>query len=56
MLWDCYVMFAALKRGEAEMATGLASDGIIELAKCVGEIVSRQNAGKPHTAITSSRI
>lgn len=41
MLWDCYVVLAMLKRGEAEMATGLASDGITELAKDLSEIVSR---------------
>lgn len=41
MLWDCDVVLAMLKRGEAEMAAGLASSGITELAKCLGEIVSR---------------
>lgn len=55
MLWDCYVVLAMLKRGEAEMATSLASDGITELAKDLGKIVSRQIAGKSHTAMTSSR-
>ncbi len=42
MLWDCYVVLAILKRGETEMATGLASNGITELAKCLGKIVPRQ--------------
>jgi hypothetical protein len=55
MLWDCYVVLAMVKCGEAEMAAGLASDGITELAKNLGEIVSRQIAGKSHTAMTSSR-
>lgn len=55
MLGNRYVVLAMLERREAEMATGLASDGITELAKCLGEIVSRQIAGEPHTAMTSSR-
>jgi hypothetical protein len=37
------------------MAAGLAGYRITELAKSVREITSRQIAGKPHTAITSSR-
>jgi hypothetical protein len=55
MLWDCDVVLAMLKRREAKMATGLASTGITELAKRLGEIISREIARKPHTAITSSR-
>jgi hypothetical protein len=37
------------------MATGLAGNYVTELAKRLSEVASRQIAGKPHTAMTSSR-
>ena len=49
------VMFAMLVGSQAKMAAGLASDGVAELSKSLSKITSRQIAGKPHTAITSSR-
>ena len=55
MLRDCQVMFAILARGETKVTAGLAGDGIAELAEGLGEVVSREIAGKPHTAMTSSR-
>jgi hypothetical protein len=55
MLWDREVMFAMLMGGQAKMATGLAGDGIAELAECLGQVASREITGKPHTAMTSSR-
>jgi len=55
MLRNGHMVLTVLKRGEAEVAPVLASDGITELPKDVGEIASRQIAGKPHTAMTSSR-
>ena len=55
MLGNREMMLAVLVGSKAEMAAGLASDGVAELAKRLSEITSRQIAGKPHTAITSSR-
>jgi len=55
MLGNCHMVLAMLKRCEAEMAAGLASNRIIELAKGLDEIISRQISGKSHTAMTSSR-
>jgi hypothetical protein len=55
MLGNSEMMLAVLMGRKAEMAAGLVSDGISELAKILREITSRQIAGKPHTAITSSR-
>ena len=52
---DSEVMFPMFSCGEAEMATSLASDAIAELAESLREVASREVAGKPHTAITSSR-
>ena len=54
MLGDCQVMLTMLLCGESEMTASLAADGITELAKSLSEIASRQIAGKPHTAMTSS--
>ena len=55
MLRDCQVMFAMIARGETKVTAGLAGDGIAELAEGLGEVASREIAGKPHTAMTSSR-
>ena len=55
MLGNREMMFAILVSSKAEIAAGLASDGVAELAKRLSEITSRQIAGKPYTAITSSR-
>jgi hypothetical protein len=41
------MMLAVLVGSKAEMAAGLASDGVAELAKRLGKITSRQIAGKP---------
>jgi hypothetical protein len=35
-----------LKRGEAEMATGLASNGITELAKCLARSFPDKSGGR----------
>ena len=55
MLRNCEVVFTTFKCGEAKMTAGLTGDGIAELAKNLGEIAPRKIAGKPHTAMTSSR-
>ena len=55
MLGNREVVLAVLVGSESKVAAGLASDGVPELAKKLREIASRQIAGKPHTAITSSR-
>jgi len=49
------MMLTVLVSGESEMAAGLASDQITKCAENLGEVTSRQIAGKPHTAMTSSR-
>lgn len=49
------VMLAVLLRCHAKMAAGLASDVIAEFVKGLGKIASREIAGQPHTAMTSSR-
>ena len=55
MLGNREMMLAVLVGSESKMAVGLASDRVAELAKSLSEIASRQIAGKPHTAMTSSR-
>ncbi len=55
MLRDCQVMLAMLLRGQAKMTTGLTGDGIAELVEYLGQVAAREIAGKPHTAMTSSR-
>lgn len=55
MLGDCEMVLTVLKGGQSEMTAGLAGDRITEFAKGLGEIASGQIAGKPYTAITSSR-
>ena len=55
MLGNREMMLALLVGGESKMAAGLASDPVAELAKSLSEIAPRQIAGKPHTAMTSSR-
>ena len=40
-MWDCDVVLAMLKRGEAKVATDPESNGITELTECLGEIVFR---------------
>ena len=55
MLGNREMMLAVLVGGESKMAAGLASDQVAELAKSLSEIASRQIAGKPHRAMTSSR-
>jgi hypothetical protein len=50
------MMLAVLVSCEAKMAAGLAGDQVPELAKRLSEIASGQIAGKPHTAMTSSRV
>lgn len=54
MLGNREMMLALLVDGESKMDISLASDRVAELAKGLGEIASRQIAGKPHTAMTSS--
>jgi len=54
MLGNRVMMLALLVGGESKMAAGLASDRVAELVKGLSEIASRQIAGKPHTAMTSS--
>lgn len=49
------MMLAVLVSGKSKVAAGLASDRITECAENLGEVASRQIAGKPHTAMTSSR-
>ena len=49
------VVLAVLVGSQAQVAAGLASDGVAKRSKNLSEITSRQIAGKPHTAITSSR-
>jgi hypothetical protein len=55
MLGNGEMMLAVLVSGESKMAAGLASDCVAELVESLSEIASRQIAGKPHTAMTSSR-
>jgi len=55
MVGNCKVMLAVLVGGESKVAAGLAADRVTEFAKNLSEIASRQIAGKPHTAMTSSR-
>lgn len=55
MLGNREVMLAMLECGESEVTAGLTGDRVTELAKGLIEIASGQIAGKPHTAITSSR-
>ena len=55
MLRDRQVMLAMFVRGQAKMTAGLAGDGIAEFVECLGQVVAREIAGKPHTAMTSSR-
>ena len=51
---DRDVMLALLEGRQAQVAAGLAGDGVAENTKCVGEIVPREIPGKPHTAMVSS--
>lgn len=44
-----------LVRGKANMTAGLTGDRIAELAEGLGEVVSREVAGEPHTAMIPSR-
>lgn len=55
MLRDREVVLAMLIGGESKVTAGLAGDRIAKLAKGLSEIAPGQIAGKPHTAITSSR-
>lgn len=54
-LGDCQMMLPMLMGGESEVTSGLTGDRVTELTKGLGEIASGQIAGKPHTAMTSSR-
>ena len=55
MLGNCEMMLAMLIGSQSKVTTGLAGHRVAELAKSLSEITSGQIAGKPHTAITSSR-
>jgi len=55
MVRNRQMVFAMIEGGEAKMTARLASDRIAELTKYLGEVASREIAGKPHTAMTSSR-
>lgn len=55
MLGNREMMLTMLVGGESEVTACLAGHRVAELAKGLSEITSGQIAGKPHTAITSSR-
>lgn len=55
MLGDREMMLTMLMRGESKMTACLAGNRVAELVKGLSEIAPGQIAGKPHTAITSSR-
>jgi len=52
---DRQMMLAMLVGGEPKVTAGLAGNRVAEFAKSLSEIAPGQIAGKPHTAITSSR-
>lgn len=49
------MVLTVLEGGEPKMTARLASARMAELTKNLGEVVCQQIAGKPHTAMTSSR-
>ena len=55
MLGDREMMLAMLIGRQSKVTAGLTGHGVTELAKGLSEIASGQIAGKPYTAITSSR-
>ena len=55
MLGNREMMLSMLKGSQSKVTAGLTGDRVTELAKGLSEIASGQIAGKPYTAITSSR-